>query len=182
VLHSISIDARGEVSQFAFTATEFGSRGATALCRGSGGGTLARERLALDLSFTSQISQQRRRFNDAISRGFPRLLGSFSFEQRLRFAALDFESFIINTRGILADDSHVTLGAFDFLLQIRRRVFASKRVALLATDSFVQQYYCVFQPHEASARVLCGLRCRLNFARQSFSTCLELAQFAFEGE
>src|SRR5262249_28077053 len=116
-IHSISINARGKVGELAFSSSQLGSSGTTTLGSGSRSGTLLRERFAFRLQLTSQVGQQRRRSYYVVTGSLPRLLSSLSLQQSMRPAVLDFQPLFFDTHGILSDDTHVTFGPLNFLLE-----------------------------------------------------------------
>src|ERR1041385_3018031 len=150
----MSLDTRGEVSQFTFNATQLSGGSATTFGSSSGGRTLLRERLALGFGFPSEIGQQCRGFDDFISRGFSSGFSGFGFQQRLRAAVFDFESFFVHPRGILTDDAHVTLGTLNFLFEAGGCVLVRHRLALFTTDCFVERYARVFDFDQTATPIL----------------------------
>src|SRR5215213_10680811 len=100
----MSLNTRGEVRQFTFDTSQLSRRGAATLRGRSRGCTLLCKRLALGLCFPSQVSQQCRGFDDFVGGSFSCCLSSFSFHEGLCATVFNFESFFIDTRGILSND------------------------------------------------------------------------------
>ena len=89
---------------------------------------------------------------------------------------------MLDAHGILAHNAHVSLGSFDFLLQVGRGVFSRQRVAFFSANRFVQEDHRVFQLHQTRACIFRGTGYAINFPRQYLRACFELAQLPFEGE
>ena len=89
-IHSVSINSRCKVGEFAFSSSYFGSSSATTFGSSSRSRSLLRERFAFCLQLASQVGQQGGGFNHVVSGGFPCLLSSFSLYQSLDSAVPDF--------------------------------------------------------------------------------------------